>query len=322
VSVDVSVIVVSYQSRELLESCLGALELDAEDADTTREIIVVDNASTDGTADMVRAEFPAVRLLELERNVGFGAGNNRGLAEATGRYVFLLNSDAFVHVGCTDELVAFMEEHPRCGAVGPRLWWEDGNVQRSCRGFPTVYRLATEYLFLRKLAPRSRALNSFYCGGFDHDRQRQVEWLTGAAVLLRREALEAAGGGFDESFFLYSEEVDLLRRVHDAGWETWFDPRANAIHVWGGSTRKEPGPTFREQLRSHVRYLDKHEGRGAARRGRQVLLAGLRLRGLRSQAFRGHARWLKERDVQALLAPGEGGPLPQGRAPSAGDPSP
>jgi N-acetylglucosaminyl-diphospho-decaprenol L-rhamnosyltransferase len=120
-------------------------------------------------------------------------------------------------------------------------------------------------------------------------------------VLLRRDALEAAGGGFDEAFFLYSEEVDLLRRVGDAGWETWFDPSAGATHVWGGSTRRDPGPTFREQLRSHVRYLDKHEGRAAAIRGRAVLLAGLRLRGLRSAAFRGHARWLAERDVDALL---------------------
>ena len=300
-TVDVSVIVVAYEARDLLRRCLEALDADADGAATSRELIVVDNASSDGTARWLRAERPDVKLVALDRNLGFGAGNNRGLAEASGRFVFLLNSDAFVDAGCLDELVRFCQARPRCGAVGPRLRWEDGRLQRSCRSFPTVYRLATEYLFLRKLAPRSTMLNAFYCGGFEHDLPRRVDWLTGAAVLLRREALDAAGGGFDEAFFLYSEEVDLLRRVADAGWETWFDPSAGATHVWGGSTRREPGPTFREQLRSHVRYLDKHEGRAEATRGRAVLLAGLRLRALRSAAFRGHARWLAERDVPALL---------------------
>jgi GT2 family glycosyltransferase len=302
VTVDVSVVVVAYEARDLLRRCLSALDADAEGAETSRELIVVDNASTDGTADWLRAERPDVELVALERNLGFGAGNNRGIAAAAGRFVFLLNSDPFVERGCIDELVRFAAAHPRCGAAGPRLRWEDGRLQRSCRSFPTVYRLATEYLFLRKLAPRSKALNAFYCGGFDHDLPRRVEWLTGAAVLLRREALDDAGGGFDEAFFLYSEEVDLLRRIAEAGWETWFDSGAGATHLWGGSTRRDPGPTFREQLRSHVRYLDKHEGRTAAARGRVVLLAGLRLRGLRSAAFRGHARWLGERDVEALLA--------------------
>jgi N-acetylglucosaminyl-diphospho-decaprenol L-rhamnosyltransferase len=302
VTVDVSVIVVAYEARDLLLRCLAALDADARTATSNRELIVVDNASTDGTADALRAQRPDVKLVALDRNLGFGAGNNRGLAEASGRFVFLLNSDAFVDVGCIDELVRFCGAHARCGAVGPRLRFEDGRLQRSCRGYPSVYRLATEYLFLRKLAPRSTLLNAFYCGGFDHDLPRRVDWLTGAAVLLRREALDAAGGGFDEAFFLYSEEVDLLRRVGDAGWETWFDPSAGAVHVWGGSTRRDPGPTFREQLRSHLRYLHKHEGPAAARRGRVVLLAGLRLRGLRSAAFREHARWLAERDVDALLA--------------------
>jgi GT2 family glycosyltransferase len=301
--IDVSIIVVAYESRPLLERCLEALVADAVGATTSREVIVVDQASSDGTADWLREERPDVQLVALERNVGFGAGNNRGLAVAQGRWVLLLNSDAFVRLGAIDELVRFGDARPAAGAVGPRLLWEDGRLQRSCRSFPTVYRVATEYLFLRKLAPNSMALNAFYCGGFAHDEPRRVDWVTGAAVLVRRELMQRIGG-FDEAFFLYSEEVDLLRRVHDAGLEVWFDPAAEAVHVWGGTTRRDPGPSYREQLRSHVRYLDKHEGRAAARRGRQVLLAGLRLRGLRSAAFRDAASWLAARSVEELLAPG------------------
>jgi GT2 family glycosyltransferase len=128
-----------------------------------------------------------------------------------------------------------------------------------------------------------------------------VDWLTGAALLVRREVFEAAGG-FDTAFFMYSEEVDLLRRFADRGWQTWFEPAAGATHLWGGTTRREPGASYREQLRSHVRYLDLHEGRAAARQGRSVLLAGLALRGLRSAAFRDAFRWLRARPVERLLA--------------------
>jgi N-acetylglucosaminyl-diphospho-decaprenol L-rhamnosyltransferase len=300
-TVDVSVVIVAYEGRELLGRCLAALDADAATARATRELIVVDQASSDGTAAWLRAERPDVRLLALPRNVGFGAGNNRGIDVAEGRWLLLLNTDCFVDRGAVDELVRFGEAGRRIGAVGPRLRWPDGSLQRSCRSFPTVWRIGTEYLYLRKLAPRSTTLNDFYCGGFDHDRARRVDWLTGAALLVRREALERCGA-FDERFFMYSEEVDLLRRFADAGWETWFDPAAGAVHVWGGTTRQEPGRTYREQLRSHVRYLDLHEGRRSARVGRDVLLAGLALRGVRSAAFRDAARWLAQRPVPELLA--------------------
>jgi GT2 family glycosyltransferase len=296
---DVSVVIVAYESRPLLERCLAALDADVGVA--TREVIVVDQGSSDGTAAWLGEHRPDVRLVALERNLGFGAGNNRGLDIATGRWVLLLNSDAFVRPGAIDELVRFGDRGERIGAVGPRLRWEDGRLQRSCRSFPTVWRVSTEYLFLRKLAPSSSALNAFYCGGFDHETPRRVDWLTGAAVLVRRDLL-ARLGGFDEAFFLYSEETDLLRRLHDAGREVWFDPAAEVVHLWGGSTSGDPGPSFREQLRSHVRYIDKHEGRAAARRVRLVLLAGLRLRALRSPGFRDAARWLSGQSVEQLLA--------------------
>ena len=184
--------------------------------------------------------------------------------------------------GAIDELVRFAEARPEIGAVGPRLLWPDGRLQRSCRRFPTVFRLATEYLYLRKLAPRSRILNGFYCGEFAHDEPRRVDWLTGACLLVRRELFERLGG-FDEAFFLYSEEVDLLYRAARLGAETWYDPAAEVVHVWGGTAGRASALTLEEQARSHVRYLDKHASRAAAGRARRVLLAGLRLRARRSR---------------------------------------
>lgn len=297
---DVSVVIVSHESRELLARCLAALAADA-DRLATAETIVVDQASHDGTAAWLAAEHPDVRVVALSENVGFGAGNNRGAAIARGRWLLLLNSDAFVRPGAIDELVRFGEAHPAAGAVGPKLLWPDGRLQRSCRRFPTVFRLATEYLYLRKLAPRSRVLNGFYCGEFPHDAARRVDWLTGACVLVRRDLYERLGG-FDEDFFLYSEEVDLMARASQLGAETWFDPAAEVVHLWGGTAGRASALALEEQARSHVRYLDKHASRAAAARARALILAGLRLRAARAPAYREAARWLASQPVPKLLS--------------------
>ncbi len=195
----------------------------------------------------------------------------------------------------------FAEQRPAAGAVGPRLLWPDGRLQRSCRRFPTVFRIATEFLYLRKLAPRSRILNGFYYGEFAHDEAWRVDWVTGACVLVRRDIFEHLDG-FDEDFFLYSEEVDLLYRARKLGAETWYDPAAEVEHEWGGTAGRTSALTLREQARGHVRYLDKHASRATAGRARLVLLAGLRLRARRSAAYRQAARWLAARPVAALLS--------------------
>jgi N-acetylglucosaminyl-diphospho-decaprenol L-rhamnosyltransferase len=297
---DVSVVIVSYESRELLARCLASLAADGDRAAST-EVIVVDQASSDGTAAWLAREHPAVRRVELDENVGFGAGNNRGAAIARGRWLLLLNSDAFVRPGAIDELVRFAGARPEIGVAGARLLWPDGRLQRSCRRFPTVFRLATEYLYLRKLAPRSRILNGFYYGEFAHDAAARVDWVTGACMLVRRDLYERLGG-FDEDFFLYSEEVDLLYRARALGAETWFDPAAEVEHVWGGSAGRASALTLEEQARGHVRYLAKHVSPASAGRARAVVLAGLRLRARRSAAHREAAAWLAERPVAQLLA--------------------
>ena len=170
------------------------------------------------------------------------------------------------------------------------------------RGFPTLWRLATEYFFLRRLAPRSQALNAFYAGGFDHDEVRDVEFVMGACMLARREAI-ADVGLLDEEFFLFSEETDWCFRFREAGWEVVFFPGAECVHVRGAS---HGGRLYRENLRGHLLFLRKHCGTRYAERARRLLLAALRLRGLlfrgeRGRVYREAASWLASGNVAALL---------------------
>jgi GT2 family glycosyltransferase len=289
---DVSVVVVTWNSLGTIERCLRSVE--------GVETIVVDKGSTDGTVAFVGEHFPAVTLVEQE-NRGMGGGNNTGIRRARGRYVFLLNADAWVVGGGLAALVAVADAKPRAAVVGPRLLNPDGSLQRSVRGDPTLWRLATEYLFLRKLAPRSRLLNAFYGAGFAYDRPLEVESLYGAALLVRRAAADEVGL-FDESFFMFSEETDWLRRFREAGWKVIFSPAGEVVHVGGAS---HGGRLFVENLRGILRFLAKHEGVSSAERARKLLLVSLRLR---AAIFRGE-RGSRYRDGVRFLASGSAGSL-------------
>src|SRR5215210_48615 len=285
---DVSVVVVTYNALPWVERALESVR--------GNETIVVDHGSTDGTVELVRERFPDARLIE-QANRGFGAGSNTGMRAASGEWYLLLNSDAWALEGALERLLAFAEAHPEAAIVGPRLLYPDGSLQRSVRGFPTPWRLATEYFFLRKLAPRSRALNSFYGAGFRHDEPREIDFAKAAGFLLRRSAYDEVGP-FDEEFFLFSEETDWCYRARAAGWRSFFFPGAEIVHVGGASWRRESATLFREQVRGHVRFLEKHRGRKTAARARRVLLAGLRLRSLlfrgeRGAVYRDTADWLR-----------------------------
>ena len=270
----VSAVVVTYNALPWIERCLESVR--------GHETIVVDHGSTDGTLDVLERRFPDATVLRRE-NRGYGAGLNAGLRAASCAFCLLLNSDAWAEDSALERLLRFAEEHPRAGLVGPRGLNPDGTGQLTVRGFPTLWRLATEYLFLRKLAPRSRALNAFYAGGLDLSRAQTVEWVMGFAMLVRREAVEAVGG-FDEGFFLFSEETDLCRRLWDAGWEVWYVPEAEFTHVAGAS---HGGRMFDENVRGHLRYLTKHRGEAYAERARRLLLWALRLRGVLFPGERG-----------------------------------
>jgi GT2 family glycosyltransferase len=289
----VAAVVVTYDALPWIEQCLDSL--------AGIETVVVDNGSSDGTVALVRERYPDVRLVESE-NRGLGAGWNIGLRETTSAYALLLNADAWLAPGALDRLVTFADTRPRAAVVGPRLLNPDGTLQRSVRGYPTVWRLATEYLFLRKLAPGSSVLNAFYGGGFDHDEIREVEVVMGACMLVRRAAVEEVGY-CDEDYFLFSEETDWCFRFREAGWEVVFFPGAECTHVRGAS---HSGRLYRENLRGHLLFLTKHRGPKVAERARRLLLASLRLRGLlfrgdRGRAYRDGAAWLASGDAATLV---------------------
>jgi GT2 family glycosyltransferase len=286
---DVTVVVVTFNALPWIEQCLGSVR--------GEDVIVVDNGSTDGTLAVVRERFPDVHIIEQD-NRGMGGGNNAGMRVANGRYFFLLNSDAWIEDDGVRALVAFADAHPRAAVVGPKLKNTDGTLQRSVRGEPSLWALATEYLYLRKLAPRSRRLNPLYAGGFAHDQEREAESLFGAAMLVRRDAADAVGL-FDETFFMFSEEVDWLTRFRRAGWEVWFFPGAEVTHVGGAS---HGGRLYVENLRGHLRWFTKHRGPRAAERARRILLAGVRIRALfRGEPYREAVRFLKSGKARDLL---------------------
>jgi GT2 family glycosyltransferase len=287
---DVSVVVVTFNALPWVEQCLDSV--------AGRDVIVVDNGSTDGTVAFVRERYPHVRVIEQD-NRGMGGGNNTGMRAADGRYFFLLNADAWVVGDGLDRLVEFADAHPDAAVVGPKLLNTDGTLQRSVRGEPTLWRLSTEYLFIRKLAPRSQILNPLYAGGFDHDAVREVDWLFGPALLVRREAADAVGL-FDESFFMFSEEVDWMTRFRRAGWRVLFFPGAEVVHVGGAS---HGGRLYVENLRGHLRWFDKHRGPKEAERVRRLLLLSLRLRALvlRRPEYREGVDFLSSGDARTLL---------------------
>jgi GT2 family glycosyltransferase len=291
---EVSVVVVTYNGLPWLEQALDSVR--------GHETVVVDHGSTDGTVQLVRDEYPDVQLIE-EENRGLAFGWNTGVAHTSGRYVLLLNSDAWLDEGALDALVAFADTQPRAAVVGPRLRYPDGRLQRSVRGYPTLWRIATEFLYLRKLAPTTRALNAFYAGGFDHTEVRDAEVVMGAVWLVRREAIVEVGPA-DDSFFLFSEETDWAYRFRQAGWKVLFFPGAGATHVYAASHK---GRLFVENLRGQLRFLRKHRGDAYAEQARKLMLVALRLRGAlvrgeRGRAYREGAQWLASGRVGDLLA--------------------
>jgi N-acetylglucosaminyl-diphospho-decaprenol L-rhamnosyltransferase len=282
---DVTGVTVTLNGLPWIERCLESLR--------GVETIVVDHGSTDGTLELVRERFPEVRVIE-QGNVGYGGGLNAGFRLSAPRYYLPINSDAWVVGDAVERMVAFADEHPRAAVVCPRLRNQDGTLQRSVRGFPTLWRVSTEYFFLRKLAPRSHALNAYYAGDFGHDETREIEWAMGPCFLVRREAADSVGL-FDESFFMFWEETDWLYRFHRAGWQIWFLPDAEVVHV-GGATHG--GRMFGENVKALVGFFAKHHGAREAARARRLLRTALLLRGVvfpgeRGRMYREAARSLR-----------------------------
>jgi len=265
---DLSVIIVNWNVRDLLRRCLHSILASLPACQL--EIIVVDNGSTDGSAEMVRMEFPQVHLLANPDNRGFTGANNQGLAVARGRYVLLLNPDTEVVGDALETLVAFADAHPDVGVVGPQLLNPDGTVQSSRRRFPTLATALLESTWLQPYAPR-RLLARYYVLDRPDDEVQDVDWVTGAALMARREAVEQVGP-LDEGFFMYSEELDWCRRFRAAGWRVVYLPTARIIHHEGKSSEQVLPARHIHFQTSKIRYFRKYHGPAAAEVLRLVLL--------------------------------------------------
>jgi GT2 family glycosyltransferase len=262
---DVTIIIVSFNTRDLLHECLTAVQKEA--AALRYEILVVDNASSDGSAEMVEREFPAVQLLRSETNLGFGRANNLALARARGRYFVLLNSDAFLATGALARAIAHMEANPNCALGGGLLVGRGGAWQPSARSFHSVTGDAIVLTGLAAKFPRSRIFGNFDRTWADARISSPVDWVPGAFSILRPEALRRTGF-FDPAFFLYYEEVDLCLRLKRAGFTVWYWPDVVITHVGGESSRQLKTLDFSStaaqvvlwRMRSTLLYYRKHHG--------------------------------------------------------------
>ncbi|MDQ2969019.1 MAG: glycosyltransferase family 2 protein [Actinomycetota bacterium] len=245
---DLSVSIVNTNSRALLLACLESL------AGIDAEIVVLDNASEDGSADVARERFPDVRVIAQSHRAGFGANHNTVIRATTGRYVYVLNEDTTAGDWGFEALTAYLDDHPRVATLGPRLVYPDGRLQDSAWRFPTPLVSMGALLTLGRLGVTQSRGNA----------PRAVDWVMGAAVVLRREALEEVGL-FDESFFLYSEEVDLQVRLRRAGWEVHYFPRVSVVHHESQFSADIPERRINEMWRSRHRYWQKHHSSVGAR---------------------------------------------------------
>lgn len=248
---DVAVVVVNYNAGSAIIDCLRALS-----RERPSEILVVDNASTDESADRIESEHPDIRLIRNRSNVGFGAAANQGIRETKAAHVLLLNPDAVVRPGAVDALKAAMDSRPRAGAVGALVLNPDGSVQPTKRAFPSLWQSILHGL-LGIVWPSNPGTRAYTLADAPFDGARTVDWVAGTAMVLRRRAVEAVHG-FDEAFFFFVEDVDLCRRLWDAGWEVWFEPRAVVSHAWGTSWTQQPLRFLWIHQRSLFRYATKH----------------------------------------------------------------
>jgi len=253
---DLSIIIVSYNGREHLRKCLQSLA--AHGPGVGHEVIVVDNASQDGSREMVAAEFPQARLLPLPKNVGFAAGANRGIGEASGEAIVLLNPDSELKEDVFDPMLAYLRGHPDIGILAPKLRDEDGSLQLSCRRFPTFsVALFNRYSLLTRLLPRNRFSARYLLTDWDHSAIAAVDWVSGACLMARRSLFEEIGP-LDEGYFMYIEDVDLCQRVHRAGYKVVYFPEAAITHHIGRSSHTLPSRSIIERHRSMWHYYKKY----------------------------------------------------------------
>ncbi|HTP06781.1 MAG TPA: glycosyltransferase family 2 protein [Anaerolineae bacterium] len=253
--IDLSIVVLNWNVRDLLDRCLASLRSDR----CTFEVIVVDNASQDDSVAMVREKYPHVIVIANTENRGFTGGNNQGIAASQGRYVMVLNPDTEVLGDAIDQLLAYLDQHSDVGALGPQLLNPDRSIQSSRRRFPTLTTAFFESTWLQSLAPRG-ILAHYYLDDVLPDHPHEVDWLNGACTIFRREVLDQVGLYDEQNFFMYSEELDLCRRVKEAGWKIMYLPEAQVVHYVGKSSDQAAAARHIYFQTSKVHYFRKWHG--------------------------------------------------------------
>ena len=251
---EISVIIVSWNAYKFLEECLDSL---SRGITRSYEVIVVDNASKDGSEAMVRKKFPSVQLIQSGSNLGFAKGNNLAFAHARGRYVCLINSDVNVFPGCVDTLAQYLDQHQDVGMVGPRILNADRSIQNSCREFPSLWNKLCTVSNLSRLFPASPWFSGDEMHWFDHKTERPVDALVGCFIMTRRKAVDDFGL-LDENFFMYGEDIDWGYRCRKAKWRVIFYPGTESIHYRGASSNNDPIRFTIELQRASFQLWAKH----------------------------------------------------------------
>ncbi len=253
----ISIVIVTWNCKSYVEECLTSIN--SQQADISTEIVVVDNASTDGTAEMIAVRFPRVCLVRSPTNLGFAKGNNLGIGQTSGKYICLINPDVNVYPDCLAKMLRYLEEHPEVGLLGPQMLGPDGNVGRSTMRFPTIWNSLCRALALDSLFKRSRIFGGFLMRDFSHDLTKDVDILNGWFWMARRDALNQVGM-LDDSLFMYGDDLDWCRRFHDAKWRVVFYAGTQAVHYGGRSSARCPVPLYIAMQRANFQYWEKHHG--------------------------------------------------------------
>jgi len=258
-SVTLSICILTLSARDYLRACLQSIQ---EHTAVPHEIIVVDNGSSDGTSNMLRVEFPTVRLIQNQENLGYTYPNNQAMQLAKGRFISLLNPDTLVHASAFEKLCDFLESHPEVGIVGPKVLNPDGTLQAPCRrGDSRPWAVISYFTGLGKLFPDKAFFNGYLLTHLPEDQINPVDGVSGSCMLIRREVVDQIGY-LDERFFAYQEDADYCLRARQAGWQVYYDPEAQITHFGGqGGSRVQPYRSIWAWHESYFLYYRKHFAR-------------------------------------------------------------
>ena len=266
---DVTIIIVNWNTEKCLRDCLESLYFQTAGVDF--EVIVIDNASSDNSTDMVNNEFPGVVLIQNSENKGFAAANNQGIAIAKGRYILLINSDTLIQDNAIEKVVKFSDSYDKAAVVACKILNPDKSLQPNCFMFPSILNLFLSTFYLCHLFPQNRFFGRERMSWWDWRDCREVDVITGCFMFVRREAINQVGM-MDDSYFMYFEETDWCYRFKKAGWKILFTPDAEIVHLGGGSSKQVRSEMFQQHIRSMLLFFKKHTG-GRSYRLACVLLA-------------------------------------------------